>query len=258
MFKKLRVTILLYILAFAAVGNYLASARTTDWDTTLWVDVYPINADGSAGTQAYVERLRDEDFDALERYFLAEAKRYGVVLDLPFRLDLAPQIANELPVLPAMPTILDTVLWSLEMRWFSAGVKRAHDRPSPDITLFALYHDETAAQVLDRSTALQRGLIAVANVFAIPAADGSNQVVMAHELLHTLGATDKYAPDDALPVFPHGFADPAASPLYPQSKAELMAGRIPVGADSARIPANLGETLIGPTTAAEIGWLPLD
>ncbi|HEX9875123.1 MAG TPA: hypothetical protein VGC50_00545 [Gammaproteobacteria bacterium] len=258
MFKKLRVTILLYILAFAAVGNYLASARTTDWDTTLWVDVYPINADGSAGTQAYVERLRDEDFDALERYFLAEAKRYGVVLDLPFRLDLAPQIANELPVLPAMPTILDTVLWSLEMRWFSAGVKRAHDRPSPDITLFALYHDETAAQVLDRSTALQRGLIAVANVFAIPAADGSNQVVMAHELLHTLGATDKYAPGNALPAFPHGFADPAAIPLYPQSKAELMAGRIPVEADSARIPANLGETLIGPTTAAEIRWLSLD
>jgi hypothetical protein len=80
---------------------------------------------------------------------------------------------------------------------------------------------------------------------------------MAHELLHTLGSTDKYALGTNLPLYPHGFADPAAEPRYPQTKAELMAGRIPLDARTATIPRDLEQTLIGPITATEIGWLPV-
>jgi len=258
MFRKLRIAILLYILAFAAVGNYLAAARSTDWNNTLWIDVYPVNADGSERTQAYIESLTDTDFASIETFFAHESRRYGVTLETPFRIELAAQVADPVPVLPRAASFIDAALWSLKMRWYGIKVKRASDRPSPDIQLFALYHDDTTVQVLDRSTALERGLIAVANVFASRTSAGSNQVIMAHELLHTLGSTDKYALGTNLPLYPHGFADPAAEPRYPQQKAELMAGRIPLDPQTAEIPRNLGQTAIGPITATEIGWLPVN
>ena len=257
MFRKLRIAVLLYILAFAAIGNYLAAARSTDWNNTLWVDVYPINADGSERTQAYIDGLSDEDFASIETYFAREARRYGVTLEDPFRIELAHQVEEPVPVLSSSAGFVDTAIWSLKMRWYGAKVKRASDRPSPDIQLFALYYDDTAAHVLDRSTALERGLIAVAKVFTGRTNAGSNYVVMAHELLHTLGSTDKYALGTNLPLYPHGFADPAAEPRYPQTQAELMAGRIPLDPQTATIPRDLGQTLIGPITATEIGWLPI-
>jgi len=84
---------------------------------------------------------------------------------------------------------------------------------------------------------------------------GSNSVVMAHELLHTLGATDKYsATERNQPRYPDGFAEPHLEPLYPQHSAELMAGRIPITPHEARTPEFLDEVIVGPRTAMEIGW----
>ena len=255
MFKRIRVAVLLYILAFTALGNFLAAARSTDWDETLWVDVYPINADGSERTQAYIDGLSEADFEKIESYFSAEAQRYGVSLEQPFRLELGPQVDNDIPELAATPSILNTLIWSLKMRWFAIRVDPGSGRASPDIKLFALYYDESEAVVLDRSTALERGLIAVAKLFAGHTSRGANQIVMAHELLHTLGATDKYDLATNLPVYPDGYARPTSSPLYPQQSAELMAGRIPLEEHEAEIPAGLHRTLIGSLTATEIGWL---
>ena len=254
MFKRLRVAILLYILAFAALGNFLAAARSTDWDETLWVDVYPINADGSARTQAYLDTLTTADFRKIDVYFAAEGHRYGVTIDRPFRVELGPQVDNRIPRLASTPSMLDTLIWSLRMRWFAAGVDSGEGRPSPDIKLFALYHEENDDAVLDRSTALERGLIAVAELFAGRSSSGANQIVMAHELLHTLGATDKYDLGTNLPVYPHGYANPESRPLYPQDSAELMAGRVPLDERTAEMPSGLQGTLVGPQTAVEIGW----
>ncbi len=254
MFKRLRVAILLYILAFTALGNFLAAARSTDWDETLWVDVYPINADGSARTQAYVDGLSTADFGRIEAYFSRQALRYGVTLEQPFRLELGPQVDNDIPELAPTPSMLDTLIWSLKMRWFAARIDSGSGRPSPDIKLFALYYEQSEEAVLDRSTALERGLIAVAKLFAGRSSQGSNQIVMAHELLHTLGATDKYDLDTNLPIYPHGYANPTLQPLHPQRSAELMAGRIPFDERTAHMPSGISRTLIGPLTAEEIGW----
>lgn len=254
MFKRIRVMILIYILAFVAIGNYLSSARTTDWDETLWVDVYPINADSSARTQTYIDNLESDDFDQIERYFSHEASRYGVTIEQPFRIELGPQLENDVPELPADPSIFHTLIWSLKMRWFAATVDHGEGRPKPDIKLFALFYEESDAAILDRSTALERGLVAIANVFAGRASTGPNQIVMAHELLHTLGATDKYDLATNLPIYPYGYAAPEQHPRYPQVDAELMAGRIPIDGRRADIPRGLDKTLIGILTAAEIGW----
>jgi hypothetical protein len=80
-----------------------------------------------------------------------------------------------------------------------------------------------------------------------------NNVIIAHELLHTLGATDKYHSGTGQPREPDGLADAARTPLYPQAAAEIMAGRIAMSPDDAVIPQSLHYTVIGAATAAEIG-----
>ena len=121
------------------------------------------------------------------------------------------------------------------------------------IRLFVLYHEARPDLALPDSHGLQKGLFGVVHVFASDAQRAQNNVVIAHELLHVLGASDKY---DARgqPLDPTGLADAYAQPRYPQLKAEIMAGRIAVSASEAVIPKSLAETTIGYATAAEIGW----
>jgi hypothetical protein len=254
-FKRFRIAILLYILAFVAIGEFLASRRATDWNDTLWVDVYLVNGSVSEATRGYLERLPPDAFEPVERFFSEQAGDFGVDIDAPFRLRVAGPLGDELPPVPENGLLVSSVIWSLRMRWFVTRLHWSSDSPTPDITLFAIYHEAESGVALDRSTALRKGRIAVANLFASHNARGSNQMVIAHEILHTLGATDKYDPASGLPVFPYGFANPVRSPLYPQSKAELMAGRIAVSQHEAAIPGSLAATVIGPGTAAEIGWI---
>ena len=77
-------------------------------------------------------------------------------------------------------------------------------------------------------------------------------VHLAHELCHTLGATDKYAGEESL--FPDGFADPDREPLYPQEEAEVMALGIPISRGRERGAEDLGDCRMGRKTAEEIGW----
>jgi hypothetical protein len=100
-----------------------------------------------------------------------------------------------------------------------------------------------------------KGLIGVVYAFATPDMDGENDVVIAHELLHTLGATDKYRAADDAPRYPDGFGDPQQIPLFPQRNAELMAGRRMLSADRWQQAESLDEVVIGAATAAEIRWL---
>ena len=121
--------------------------------------------------------------------------------------------------------------------------------------MFALYHDPSLHHRLDHSLGLKKGLIAVANLFADATMTQENNVVVAHELLHTLGATDKYHQNSNQPIFPDGFAEPGRVPLFPQAQAEIMAGRIPLSASESRTPASLRQSIVGSKTAAEINWL---
>lgn len=138
MWRILRISFLLAILAFVALGALVDRWHTTEWDRTLWVGVFPVNADGLDSTAAY---------------------------------------------------------------------------------------------------------------------DRTNNVVLAHELLHTLGATDKYDPATSQPLFPQGHAEPDATPRHPQRLAEIMAGRIAVSDDEAEMPASLAQAVVGTETAQEINWI---
>jgi hypothetical protein len=78
--------------------------------------------------------------------------------------------------------------------------------------------------------------------------------VAAHELFHTLGATDKYDASGRT-LMPAGLASPMLRPLFPQPCAEVMARNRPVGPGSEQPPDRLDELGVGPLTAREVGWL---
>jgi hypothetical protein len=74
-----------------------------------------------------------------------------------------------------------------------------------------------------------------------------------HEVLHTLGASDKYDASGRA-LYPDGFAEPARVPPYPQRLAEIMVGEIPLAPDRGKLPLTLDQVRVGASTAREIGW----
>jgi hypothetical protein len=253
MFRKLRILLLLLILATVAQSAWLAHSRATDWHSTLQVAVYPIDADGSPAVAKYIASLAEENFDDVEAFLAREAQRHGVTTLRPVDVSLAPPIAALPPVPPRHPGMLDVVSWSLRLRWWAWRNDTASG-PAPQVRMFVLYHD-AAVDSVQHSVALVRGLIGLVNGYGARSMAAQNNVVIAHELLHTLGATDKYDPVDNLPRHPDGYAEPERVPLHPQSAAEIMGGRIPLSAAEAEMPASLDEVIVGAKTAAEIGWL---
>jgi hypothetical protein len=77
--------------------------------------------------------------------------------------------------------------------------------------------------------------------------------VVAHELLHTLGATDKYD-STGKTLIPAGLAEPFLVPLFPQRKAEIMARNRVLSPGRERPPDTLDELGVGPVTAGELSW----
>lgn len=254
MFKRFRIAFLLYVLLFVAATQFFDWRRATDWDETLWIDVYAVAGDNDAATRRYLDNLERTEFKDVAPFLAREAQRYGVTLAEPFRVRVVGEHHEPLPSLGRDAGMLGVLSWSLRMRWLAARLRWQADGPSGDVLVFAVFHAPAEGVELDRSTALQKGLVAVANVFAAREARATNQVVLAHELLHTLGATDKYALATNAPLYPLGYAAPDARPLLPQTKAELMAGRIPIDEHRTEIPTTFRDVVIGPATAREIGW----
>jgi hypothetical protein len=253
-FKRLRIAVLLYVLLFVSAAQFFMARHTTDWDAPLWVDIYTVAGDDDAITRRYVDGVSTNEFADAEAFLTREAQRYGVALEQPFKFRIIGEHTAGIPRLDSGAGALDILWWSLRMRWLATRLRWQDDEPSGDITVFAVFHEPSEGISLDRSTALHKGLIAVANLFADRTARGTNQIVLAHELLHTLRATDKYSLSSNSPLFPDGYAAPDARPLLPQTKAELMAGRIPLDEHNAEMPATLREVVIGAATAREIGW----
>ena len=250
-FRSIRITLLLLVLFFVAMNTWLTRLRSTDWNEPLWLVVYPVNGDASAATQAYIDSLDQDSFDAIESFVAREAARYGVGIREPVTIRLAPQPAERPPPPPLGGSTLAVMLWSLKLRYW-AFANDTFEGPEPDVQMFVVYYDPQQHDRLRHSLGIQKGLIGVVNAFAARAQTQTNNVVIAHEFLHTLGATDKYDRSNGMPIAPHGLADPDRSPLYPQKKAEIMGGRIPLAANDAITPANLGYVIIGPLTAQEI------
>jgi hypothetical protein len=254
MWKNLRIALLLLVLLAVALHAWFDRIATQSWKQTLWVGLFPLNADGTERAQRYVAGLTAADFRSIEEFFAREAHRYGVSLEQPVHIELFPEGSALPPALDPGAGPLGIAWWSLRLRWFAAHAAQAPGRAPPRIRLFVLYHDPATLERAPDSHGLQKGLVGVVHVFALPSMAGDNNIVIAHELMHTLGASDKYDLTSGAPLYPIGFADPGREPLYPQSRAEIMAGRRALSPRDFDMPAGLGAVTVGPATALEIHW----
>ena len=254
MARYIRIGILLFILATVAQTAWLARGRTTEWKYSVRVAIYPIPGDNSAATAEYISKLRVETIQPIAAFMKSEALRHGLSNDAPVDMYLAPPLAVSPPPPPFGGNVVDVMLWSLKLR-FWAWQNDNFKRPKPDVRLFVNFFDPARAQQLPHSTGLQKGHLGIVNAFASAAQEGENNVVITHELMHTLGATDKYDLSSNQPRHPDGYANPQAEPLLPQTKAEIMGGRIPVSQTEAEIPTSLAKCVIGAETAREINWV---
>ena len=252
-FKAVRVSILLLILILVASTTWQERYRSTRWREPLFVAIYPIAADSSPVTREYVASLDGERYKAIDRFFAREALRYQLRTSEPIRTRLQSALQSLPPQREPRAGLLATAVWSLQLRYWAWSQSR-HAREPEDVRMFVLYHDPALTPTVPHSLGLIKGLIGVVYAFADPVMNGENNIVISHELLHTVGATDKYDPTDDAPRFPDGYGDPQQSPLYPQASAELMAGRRMLAPDRWQQASSLDEVVIGSATAHEIRW----
>ncbi len=251
-----------YIRLLALVGFLLVVTLYTvhqliysrAWHSPLVVVIYPINGDGSKSTDRYIRALTDRSFKGIDDFMAREASRYKLLISRPTKTLLGPELTSLPPKLSADAGPLESLLWGLKVRWWAYDSTPDNDYSWNTVRMYVSYYSNEGLRTLDHSVGLQKGLMGIVNGFALVQQSKQNNIVIAHELLHTVGASDKY--DQFLnPVFPEGYANPDRQPRYPQRSAEVMAGRIPISKYSSYMALSLKSVIIGEVTAEEINWV---
>ncbi len=253
LFKLVRIVALLSILFVILVGSWMAERRLASWERPIWVTLYPIVAEQNAGIRDYAKRIDADTYGDINRFFARELRLYGVELNPPVNFQIA-EVSETLPPLPpenGSPAAV--AMWSLKMRWWAWNRQRSDDLVASDIQMFVLYHRPGGPSELKMSVGMRKGMYGLVKAYSGAYHEPRNQVVIAHELLHVLGASDKYSPATGNPEHPIGYADPDQVPLFPQTRAEIMGGRIPLNAFDSVMPESLEKCRIGRRTAEEIG-----
>jgi len=251
---KVRVAILAVALAVTlawAYGRLHARRERNGWTRPVDVVVYVLGDASPAEVGALGRQL-----EALAARLAADrASRGGG--PVPFRFEtVGPLPPERLPPVEAPgPSLLDRAGHALDL-WRAERAARAL-APEPDPGAFDVRVYLLAAGGASGSAFAEGIGEAGGEVGVVRAGLGGGALLAAtavvHEVLHTLGATDKY--DGAgHAVAPDGLWDPGRSPPYPQLRAEIMVGEVPLGPGRGRLPESADEVGIGPRTAAEIGW----
>jgi hypothetical protein len=94
------------------------------------------------------------------------------------------------------------MLWSLKLRY--CVWKHGDYHGLEDATIYVFYFDPKQSSGLAHLLGLQKSLIGVVNAFASKKMKKENHVIIAHELLDTVGAADKYDYSTNQPLYPIG------------------------------------------------------
>lgn len=252
MWKKIRITFLVLTLAYVSMGAYKDTHQ--DWSKPVRVVIHPINIHNDPVVQKYIDGLKNSDFEEMTTFVKKNSQRYR---DKPviINFELSKQVVNK-PVLPTEEvanSMWRTILWSLNFRFFGLRSITADDIGADSVLYLTYTNPDNSIGELERSTALERGRMAVINLFA----DNKrfNNPIILHETLHTFGAQDHYDLFTGYPIYPLGFAEPDKKPLYPQTKSEIMGGYIPTDEHDFVMPMNLDEVVLRENTAKELGWI---
>lgn len=253
-FKLMRVVFLLSILFVILASTWMTEKQMAAWERPILVTVYPIVADDEDATRRFVKDIDADDFRAVNRFFGRASQPYGFTVTPAFRFQVAPLSAETPPPVPQQFNTAAIAWWSLKMRWWAWMRELQDGLIAPDIQMFVLFHSLNGNNEVGISVGMRKGRYGIVKAYARESLQAQNLVVFTHEMLHVLGATDKYVLSTGEPNFPHGFADPEQRPLFPQDSAEIMGGRIPVNSFSSAMPDSLEQCRIGRLTAEEIGF----
>jgi len=249
MHRNIRILILLVVLLFVAGLTLYERSRARDWSRPLQVSIYPVALDASS--TGYVHSLSVDDFREIGDFLQAEAARWKKPSVPAPQFNLRPAVTR-LPPLGRPTSGLESIAYTLKLRWYVFRNTPFRENFGT-VRVFVLYHPLIFDKALPHSLGLKKGLVGLVHAFADKSQQRQNSVVLAHELLHTLGATDKYGPDGE-PQYPAGFVEFVGGPSYPQTHAEIMAGRRPLAPGRSEMPRGLDDVRVGFATAAEIGW----
>jgi hypothetical protein len=250
----MRIVVLLSIFFVILLSTWMTEKRMAAWERPILVTVYRIAADDTNETLQFINDIDPDELEEINRFMARESGPYGFTVTPAFRFQLA-EPGVDLP--PAVPDQFDTAaiaLWSLKMRWWAWKQDWKDGLVSGDIQMFVLYHSLNGNKEPGISVGMRKGRYGLVKAYARETMNSSNLIVFTHEMLHVLGASDKYVLTNGEPIFPQGYADPRKRPLFPQKQAEIMGVRIPVSSFSSVMPDSLSECVIGRQTAEEIGF----
>ncbi len=252
-FATIRILLLLTCLVFVGFTSVHQRVYSRNWNQTLEAVVYPINGDGHLATDRYIQSLDSENFSIINRWGVREAARYDLPMPTPFNVILGEQIVKQPPVYPNKPNWVKVLVWGLRFRLW-AWHHTPDDGGLTRVRMFVVYQTGEDNSPLQHSLGMQKGLMGLVYAYSLNAQTAQNNIVIAHELLHTVGASDKYNRYGG-PLMTVGYANPSRAPLYPQRNAEIMAGRIPTSASSSYMAESLRSVIVNSYTANEINWL---
>jgi hypothetical protein len=255
-FRRIRIAILVGILLFTAAWGASTSYKRWvrgHWRRPLLVGLVLLSPDGDIDAETWrrgASRLADRLAEEMQRWRGPDA--------IPFDLSVVGPVAwdRPLPFTPRSGSLIDRAWHALDVWRTAREIDRAAGGVAGgfDIRVFVL-----AAPALGDHTEFAEGSGAVNGevAFVRGSAGGDLSIplqAIGHELLHTVGASDKYDGQGHARE-PDGLADPDRVPRYPQDHAEWMVGEVTTSPGRGRLPASIDELQVGPTTAREIGWV---
>lgn len=251
-----RTAILLALLVGVIVWAWEDRQRHDDrreWRVPLRVGIFVIqDGDVDPGALAGLGGRAEEMMSILE----AEYRRHGGDIS-PFEL----RVLGPVPLPEVLPELknddfLERVEFTYRMWKFQRSVTESLGQATNDIDVSILLVTRPAR---GKEARIFEGIAAQDGDFGVVQVElGQDTVDLAvitavHEMLHTVGAQDKYDPVTGEAEYPAGFFDPKTR--YPQRYMEIMAHDIPLAEGKSRLPSLVGEVRVGDLTAREIGWI---
>lgn len=255
-FFRVRVGLLLAllfgVLLYAARDVRQRRARN-DWQRTLEVAVVVVRRGPT--THGAVEALRAR-LPALSDRLYAESRRHGLGATRPFHFVLVGPVDLAEPPPVRGEGLVEALRYLRAKAAYTSAIDRAVglDADAYDTRIYVLATPpRNAKRAFVEGESEQGGRVGLVSVELVEAMSDLALFVVAHELFHTIGATDKYD-ERGETLVPAGLVVPRQVPLFPQSYVDVMARLRPVSATAGELPETIEELGVGPATAAEIGW----
>ncbi len=256
-FYYARLTFLLALLALVviyAIHDVRSRHARKAWDHTLAIAIVVIR-NGAVDDES-ISALRDRT-PALASRLESELHRYAPAAKAPFVFTVFGAIDGMRPA-PAVDGdglfALASHAWDLH-RWTSDVDARVNlVAGAYDSRIYVTAEPPTSKKHMIEGASEQGGRVGVVTVDLDALTVDYALSVIAHELFHTLDATDKYDEGGHTRV-PDGLAEPDVAPRFPQRLVEVMAQGRPTSPTEEKTLDAIDELGVGPATAREVGWI---